>query len=607
MSRSSKLAKKTAAQQTSGSRFAVLGNDDASDSSPSAVQDEEDDEEAEIARAIALVEEYERKERGESARTGQSKQRQRTNNGNRLQGGVGKGKTPESPSSKSKRKEKGQMNSEEGLGEAAGNLDWRIGTILSILPEADPQRVHAVLLEKNLDLEAAIDALTLDGGGSGLILSLDAKKAGADEVDEHGWPVLDDNFLESTLKDARSFAQRTEETFYDKLEVFVTDDDIVLDDGTYDLDPEETASNSSVPTEDIEWEHQLESSFYDAPALDFLTDVIPDAPRTLIHELCLRFPDVEGSDLFDWLVAIQDQAGKGQSWADVISGALCQGECREKKGGEKACLLHSAERLLRKLKRREKMVKEQEEMLLRLRKAEEERKQAWKEPVERSDEGVYGAKPRAGTKDSLDGFVTQVGKKKVVLIPEGKTNGRARDGSTVSGRTISTSGAANRPPPSNADLWQYYRQKALDCHLKSQQLYRLASQSSAKRDLTGRGTAMHYAEQGHEARREMQRWNDKAAAELIARTQGRNILDLHYLFQKEAVAAVAERLEDFYRGWTYGRSRNSHRQFKIITGRGLHSVDQVSKIHPVVCNYLRKEGWRFQPMSGTIVVFGPPE
>ncbi|KAI9018223.1 hypothetical protein DFJ74DRAFT_676418 [Hyaloraphidium curvatum] len=385
-------------------------------------------------------------------------------------------------------------------------LDLGIAQLLSVLPDIDLTLAQSALLDHDMDLDAALDALTR----------------------------------------AAPTPSATE--------VFVADEDIREDDGTSTMSYDE--ERSATESEDSDFERELGAMMAEASALEFLVDVFPQVPRSRLQELCARFPELDGPELFDWIVAMQDYAqhtGLPNDVLDVIDAGLCDYQCRSRKGGEAGCLLHGTDSALRKLKKK----------------------------------GRRGVRTPIGA--SLG---TKLEAAAIGLQPESAMASRERFGSP------------SRPRVSGAEPWKEYRLKALDMHNRSVELFRRASDASARRNLTGQGSAQYYASLGREAREQMERFNRLAAETLVARSDG-NQLDLHGLFIKEALEAVDDALNAFYFGWSYGQARDTRRQFRIITGRGLHSSSNRSKLHPAICNHLKRNGWRFQARVGDVVVFGP--
>lgn len=664
MSRTSKGG--ASSQNLAQSRFAILAEDD--DGADEEADDVDSgfnfpprdlDEEDEIARAIALVAEFERREKQGGAGGAAASSRQRASNAQRLQTSVGNNKagtanasnSTHSASQPSKSKLKQQRKKEQQKAEQ--DLDAHIVQVLEILPNADPQAVQTALLDNDMDIAAAIDTLTLNAFGSSPSWERNAKKKTDQALDDQGWPILDHEFLNMTRQEAKgelknnhsddleddglrraveesrktglSVVERAKAAvealaeLESPLEVFIPEEDIKEDDGkSVDDFGSETGSVPSTDTEDAEWEAQLlDASHYEheeeeGSALEFLVDMFPEVPRSLFQELSAKHNGVGGPELFDFLVALQEQAvqtrGKQVSMAEVVEAGCCGNECRSKKGGEKGCLLHGTEGLMRKLQKKER---DQTAILARLQRAEAELfaekgavlpgQSAWDKGRPAAPSAASVAKPRAGPEA---GFYPRAGKNRIFLVPDGRATeaSRNRDVSPSSSRVIPTPARALAVDPSE---WQDYRSKGNDAYLRARDFYRQASLSYSKKDLTGFGSAQYYSDLAREARDEAQKWHDKAAAALVARTEGTNVLDLHYMFQKEAIAAVEERLTRYYAGWTYLRARQGMRQFKIITGKGLHSDNRRARIYPAVCNFLRKNGWKFQARTGDIIVFGP--
>lgn len=591
------------------SRFAVLEEDDGGDlepESPTGGLRAGSGEEEEIRRAIALVEEFERRERAGNAGTS-SGPRKRSEKANRLQGRGAKAVgSPRSGVAVSKSNE--QVTNERNLMDKGPSIDELIVRILEILPDADLVAVQAALLEHDMDLSGALEALTL--GNS----SIGSDRGSSSSVQQipgsfPSDPDEDDEFrlaLRLSRESADSDAQHTSASQPLTLEVFVADDDIQEDDGR-SLEQDETGLDDSwTDPEDSAWEQELERIPFENSPLEFLVDVIPEVPRSLLQELCAKYPDVDGPELFDWLVALRDHAAQAYARTlttrEAVESGLCNFECRRRKGGEKACILHGADNLLRKLKKREQQAAGQDAVIGAFRSGDRQTRNAWQ-----GDAVAAVTDPANATGDLLDGFTpVRLGRKKVVLVPRGNAGMQARTHAEDTG-LASKARFSSSSWSGNDSVWQTYREKALEAHERARQLYLRANQAQARKDLTGKGTAAYYAELAREARAEMQQWNDQAASELMGRSGRSNVLDLHHMFLKEAVAAVEERLTEFYRGWTYNKARADRRQFKIVTGRGLHSNNQVARIHPAICGYLRRRGWRFQARAGNIIVLGPGE
>ncbi|KAF7317732.1 Smr domain-containing protein [Mycena kentingensis (nom. inval.)] len=197
---------------------------------------------------------------------------------------------------------------------------------------------------------------------------------------------------------------------------------------------------------------------------------------------------------------------------------------------------------------------------------------------------VPAASP-SGSKPSPDAAYTHA-----MHIPT-DVNGR-RVGGIVNGKPVSASSPAD------------YHRRVGDAVRKRDELLREAARmwQRGRGNKKGRGgeVAMYFAERAKEyseiARREAL---DGAREMVLARrrnTNGDDAVDLHGVTAVEAITIVNEILAD--RVWA------PEKPLRIITGRGSHSVGQVSVLKPAVRKALEEQGWIVGEWDGGLTVRG---
>ncbi|TPX56920.1 hypothetical protein PhCBS80983_g04185 [Powellomyces hirtus] len=139
-----------------------------------------------------------------------------------------------------------------------------------------------------------------------------------------------------------------------------------------------------------------------------------------------------------------------------------------------------------------------------------------------------------------------------------------------------------------------YRQLAHEYREQRNDRFRRAAAAFQKGDLTGRGSAAYYSEEGRELTSQMARWNNMAASTVIQRNQARlqndpYTIDLHELTVQEAIKYVDEAVNNWYS--RDGAKSKPRKPLKIITGAGQHSSFGVRKLYPAVIKSLKGKGW----------------
>ncbi|KAJ3092259.1 hypothetical protein HK102_009229 [Quaeritorhiza haematococci] len=151
--------------------------------------------------------------------------------------------------------------------------------------------------------------------------------------------------------------------------------------------------------------------------------------------------------------------------------------------------------------------------------------------------------------------------------------------------------------------FSWYRERAQDAHNNRNELFRQACQAYRRGNLTGRGSAAYYSQEGQAMTREMQRLNMMAAERIMQSNRQRFengvfVLDLHYLTVSEARAFIEEAVTDWYHRQPVSTDsiagRTVKNPLKIITGVGNHSSGGKAKLYPAVFAMLRRNGWRVE-------------
>ncbi|KAI8821827.1 uncharacterized protein EV422DRAFT_527165 [Fimicolochytrium jonesii] len=152
------------------------------------------------------------------------------------------------------------------------------------------------------------------------------------------------------------------------------------------------------------------------------------------------------------------------------------------------------------------------------------------------------------------------------------------------------------PTNKHATTWQdpkELRQMAHEVRDSRNELFRRAATAFRKGNLTGKGSAAYYSDEGRILTAQIARWNEQAAKSIIERNNARfphdpNTIDLHELTVREAVAYALEAVN----AWHARPNTSSSRPLKIIAGAGTHSSDGVRKVYPAVVRALRAKGWK---------------
>jgi hypothetical protein len=129
-----------------------------------------------------------------------------------------------------------------------------------------------------------------------------------------------------------------------------------------------------------------------------------------------------------------------------------------------------------------------------------------------------------------------------------------------------------------------------------------AAWRKSKSDPLMGGAAAYYSSVGRDLD---ERSRAAAAAEadtLVAAQSSDGVLDLHGVTVREAVRISREKVLLWWE--TKGSRGDSAEGYKIVIGKGTHSVGGKSKLGPAVGGMLIKEGWKFQARSGALVVMG---
>ena len=131
---------------------------------------------------------------------------------------------------------------------------------------------------------------------------------------------------------------------------------------------------------------------------------------------------------------------------------------------------------------------------------------------------------------------------------------------------------------------EYWRGLAHQAYLQRNEFYQKAAQAYKRGQLTGKGTAAHYAEQGKSYDQKMKEYNSKAAYAIIrlqSQKNEANVVDLHGLTIQEAKSFLEQ----------YTKHQNG--RLKIITGAGHHSSGG-SVLFPAIYNYFKNRGWKLE-------------
>ncbi|KAF8625039.1 hypothetical protein AX17_006953 [Amanita inopinata Kibby_2008] len=169
-------------------------------------------------------------------------------------------------------------------------------------------------------------------------------------------------------------------------------------------------------------------------------------------------------------------------------------------------------------------------------------------------------------------------------------------------KTKGNGSGLSRDGMSDKDELAKYNKRIKENLQRRDELLREATKMYRKRNGNTRGgeVALYLAERA----REFQKLADKEALDAArAKVQAKrrashekDTLDLHGITAAQATAIVKEELQQHY----YSPAR----PLKIITGRGSHSVNQVSVLKPAIKKTLEEDGWSFAVWESGLVVRG---
>ncbi|KAI9088719.1 hypothetical protein DFS34DRAFT_422992 [Phlyctochytrium arcticum] len=143
-----------------------------------------------------------------------------------------------------------------------------------------------------------------------------------------------------------------------------------------------------------------------------------------------------------------------------------------------------------------------------------------------------------------------------------------------------------------------YRKVAQEILQRRNECFNQAAHAFKRGNLTGRGSAAYYSEEGRSMSQEISKWNELAAAAVVQRNIQKhrndpNVLDLHELTVREAVKYALEAVNEWHsRG---GSQAVALRPLKVITGAGNHSKGGQRKVYPAVWAALQSRGWPLIP------------
>ncbi|TPX63053.1 hypothetical protein SpCBS45565_g06882 [Spizellomyces sp. 'palustris'] len=165
-------------------------------------------------------------------------------------------------------------------------------------------------------------------------------------------------------------------------------------------------------------------------------------------------------------------------------------------------------------------------------------------------------------------------------------------------QTCGTSSAHANPSEINYLDPRECRQVAQDYREKRDEAFRRAAKAFRKGDLTGKGSAGYFSQEGRDSTEQMTKWNSRAAQATIQRNKARFqgdpfVIDLHGLTVNEAVKYVDEAVNEWYSG--NGARSKPQKPLQIITGSGQHSSHGIRKLYPVIYKGLSAKGWTVCP------------
>lgn len=138
---------------------------------------------------------------------------------------------------------------------------------------------------------------------------------------------------------------------------------------------------------------------------------------------------------------------------------------------------------------------------------------------------------------------------------------------------------------------------------------RAAYRKSKSNHLMG-GAAAYYSEISRDMRTSSQQYTEAAADALVASQSDPSYIDLHGVTADDAVRITSikvnqwwDRLgENRYNGRLGADDRSQG--FRIVTGAGRHSKGGRGVLGPAVQKLLTRDGWKFESMTGEIIVRG---
>ncbi|KAJ3013818.1 UNVERIFIED_CONTAM: hypothetical protein HDU68_000525, partial [Siphonaria sp. JEL0065] len=145
---------------------------------------------------------------------------------------------------------------------------------------------------------------------------------------------------------------------------------------------------------------------------------------------------------------------------------------------------------------------------------------------------------------------------------------------------------------------EYCRQQAQEYATKRGKAFQDAAREFKKGTLTGRGSAQYYSDIGHQHSIQVSLWNSRAAKCVLRANSTRHnhnpsIIDLHGLTKAEAVCALTNKLDEYFKRRT-GSAVVVQKPLQVITGLGIHSGNFKPVLLPVVLAMLKRDGWRFE-------------
>ncbi|KAI9353593.1 hypothetical protein BDR26DRAFT_7600 [Obelidium mucronatum] len=146
---------------------------------------------------------------------------------------------------------------------------------------------------------------------------------------------------------------------------------------------------------------------------------------------------------------------------------------------------------------------------------------------------------------------------------------------------------------------EFCRQQAHEYAMKRGEAFQCAAKEFKRGTLTGRGSAQYYSDIGHQHSIQVSLWNSRAAkcvlrANAIRHKHDPSVLDLHGLTKAEAICALTNKLDEYFKKRNGGATLAVQKPLQVITGLGIHSGNRKAVLLPVVLSFLKREGWRFE-------------